>query len=303
MLKLRNEKDMTKRRVVVTGMGLLSCFGDDVDFFYNSLLEGKSGIKNISTFNTSNFPTKFAGEIENFDVGDFMHKKLARRADPFIRYAMVAGKKAVQMANIFEDSDLDRSRCGVIIGSGMGGMQSFSNGVQSNVELNYKKLTPFFVPMIISNMAGALLSIDLKFEGPNYSISTACATSSYSINAAVEQIQMGKADLMLTGGSEAAISPIGLAGFVQARALSQRNDQPQKASRPWDKARDGFVMGEGSGILVLEELSHALNRGANILAEINGGAINSDAFHMTEPKEDGSNVAKCIEIALKYSDI
>jgi 3-oxoacyl-[acyl-carrier-protein] synthase II len=293
---------MHKKRIVVTGMGVVSCFGNDVDQFYDSLLQGKSGVVAIEEFPCSDFPTRFAAVIRNFDVGDYMEKKQARRADPFIRYAMVAGKKAVEDAKISLES-VDKSRVGVIIGSGMGGMTTFSEGVSTIEEKGYRKLTPFFVPFIITNMAGALLAIDLGFTGPNYSISTACATSNFSILAAAEEIRMGHADIMICGGSEAPMSPIGLSGFIAPKALSTRNDAPQKASRPWDKDRDGFVMGEGCGVIVLESLDHALARKAPIYAEFLGGSKNCDAFHMTEPREDGSLVAKCMEEALKDAGI
>jgi 3-oxoacyl-[acyl-carrier-protein] synthase II len=296
---------VAKKRVVVTGMGLVSCFGTDVDHFYEQLLEGKSGIVPIEGFPCSDWPTRIGGVIRNFDTGDYMEKKQARRVDPFIRYAMVAGKKALEHACLGKDEldKLDLSRAGIIVGSGMGGMQAFYDGVDVVLNKGYKRLTPFFVPYIITNMAGALLAIDLGFRGPNFSISTACATSNNCIHTAREQIVQGKADIMLCGGTEAAITPIGLAGFVAIKALSSCNDQPEKASKPWDQARDGFVMGEGAGILVLEDLEHALKRGAPIYAELLGSAVNCDAYHMTDPRSDGLGVAECIEEALKTAGI
>jgi 3-oxoacyl-[acyl-carrier-protein] synthase II len=296
---------MKRRRIVVTGMGIVSAFGSDVDKFYNDLLNGKSSVKKITEFDVSEFPTQIAGIIRDFEVGDYMQKKQARRADPFIRYTMVAGKKALEDSKIDSNvlENLDKTRCGAIIGSGMGGMKSFSDGIETIIKHSYKRLTPFFVPFIITNMGGALLAIELGFQGPNFSISTACATSNYSIHIAAEQIRQSKADLMLCGGAEAPMSPIGLAGFIQARALSERNNEPEKASRPWDKNRDGFVMGEGAGVLVLESLEHALARKAPIYAEYLGGNLNCDAYHMTDPREDGSVVARCITDAIKDSDI
>lgn len=293
---------MKNKRIVITGMGLVSCFGSDIDVFYNKLLEGKSGIVPIEEFPCDDFPTRFAGAIRNFDVGDYMQKKQARRADPFIRYAMVAGKKAIEHAGLPLDC-VDKTRVGVLIGSGMGGMTTFSDGAVTVKEAGYRRLTPFFVPFIITNMGGALLAVDLGFHGPNYSVSTACATSNFSILSAAEEIRLGNADVMICGGSEAALSPLGLSGFMSAKALSTRNEAPEKASRPWDKARDGFVMGEGCGVLVLETLEHALSRKATILAEFLGGSKNCDAYHMTEPREDGSIVAKCIENAIKDAKI
>jgi len=296
---------MSKKRIVVTGMGVVSCFGTDVDHFYDQLLAGKSGVVPIEGFPCADYPTRFAGEIQNFDVGEYMDKKQARRVDPFIRYTMVSGKKALEHANLNGDAleKLDKARCGIIIGSGMGGMNVFYDGVDTLLNKGFKRLTPFFVPYIITNMGGALLAIDLGFMGPNYSISTACATSNFCIQAAAEQIQQGKADLMLCGGAEAPLTPVGLAGFVAIGALSTRNEDPTKASRPWDKDRDGFVMGEGAGVLVLESLEHALARNAPIYAEYLGGAVNCDAYHMTTPREDGEGVARCIEDAIKDAGI
>jgi 3-oxoacyl-[acyl-carrier-protein] synthase II len=291
---------MVKKRIVVTGMGIVSCFGNDVTQFYDQLLQGASGIVPIQKFDASDYPTRIAGEIRNFEVGDYMDKKQARRVDPFISYTVVAGKKALEMGGIDQAAldKLDKKRCGIIIGSGMGGMSLFYDGVETILEKTYRRLTPFFIPYIITNMGGAILAIDIGFQGPNYSISTACATSNYCIHAAAQQIQNGAADLMLCGGAEAPITPIGLAGFVAIKALSERNDEPTKACRPWDKTRDGFVMGEGAGVLMLESLEHALARGAPIYAEYLGGSINCDAFHMTSPRENGESVAECMELAL-----
>lgn len=291
---------MAKKRIVVTGMGVVSCFGTDVDVFYEQLLSGKSGIVPIEEFDCSQYPTRFAGVIRNFDVGDYMDKKQARRVDPFIRYAMVSGKKALESAGLTGEhlNHLNKARCGIILGSGMGGMTVFYDGVETLLSKGFKRLTPFFVPYIITNMGGALLAIDTGFMGPNYSISTACATSNFCIHAAAEQIRQGSADLMLCGGVEAPITPIGLAGFVAIGALSTRNEDPARAHRPWDKDRDGFVMGEGAGVLVLESLEHALARGAPILAEYLGGSVNCDAYHITSPREDGAGVSQCIEAAI-----
>lgn len=294
-----------KKRIVVTGMGIVSCFGTDVDHFYNQLLEGKSGIGLIDNFPCSDWPTHIAGVIRDFDAGEYMDKKQARRVDPFILYTMVAGKKALESAQLDTEAlaKLDKLRCGVIIGSGMGGMTNFSDGVETILTKGYRRLTPFFIPYIITNMGGALLAIDIGFRGPNFSISTACATSNNSIHAAAEQILLGKADVMICGGAEAPITPVGLAGFVAIKALSTRNDEPAKASRPWDQGRDGFVMGEGAGVLVLETLEHALARGAPIYAEYLGGAVNCDAHHITDPREDGEGVSSCIHEALAASGI
>jgi 3-oxoacyl-[acyl-carrier-protein] synthase II len=294
-----------KKRVVVTGMGVVSCFGNDVDTFYQNLLDGKSGIVPIEEFPCSDYPTRFAGAIRNFDTGEYIDKKQARRIDPFISYAMVAGKKALEDAgfNLSDLSSLNKERCGVIVGSGMGGMHVFEDGVLTIHQKGFKRLSPFFVPFIITNMAGALLAIDLGFMGPNYSVSTACATSNYCFVSAANHIINGDADLIVCGGTEAPIAPVGVAGFVACKALSERNDEPTKASRPWDKNRDGFVIGEGAGVLVLESLEHAQKRGAKILAEYLGGSTSCDAHHMTDPRPDGLGAWLCISQAINQAAI
>lgn len=296
---------MSKKRVVVTGMGLVSCFGNDVDLFYESLLQGKSGVRTITHFPCEEFPTRFGAWVPDFDTSEYIDKKLARRIDPFIRFATVAGKKALVDAGLVGEAfgKLDKRRCGILIGSGMGGTGTFYEGSHTLITKGFKRLSPFFIPFIITNMGSALLAIDLGFMGPNYSISTACATGNYSIFSAANHIHQGHADLMICGGSEAAVCPIALAGFVANGALSERNDEPERASRPWDKKRDGFVMGEGAGILVLESLEHAQARGATILAEYAGGSISCDAFHMTAPRDDGLGVSVCMEGALQDAGI
>lgn len=290
---------------MITGLGAVTCLGHDVDQFYQKLLQGESGAKTITRFPCEGFSTRFAAYIDDFDPFPYLDKKQARRVDKFISYAIVAGKKALEDAALSQENipSLDLTRCGVIIGSGMGGMEIFSEGVQTLGEKGPSRVTPFFVPYILSNMAGAMLAMDYGFKGPNYSISTACATSNNSIIAAAEHIYRGEADLMITGGSEAAIIPMGLAGFCACKALSSRNDEPHKASRPWDRGRDGFVMGEGSGILILEEMEHAIKRGAPILAEYFGGGVSCDAYHITDPLPDGEGVSLCIYKALNQAGI
>lgn len=290
-----------RKRIVITGMGVVSCLGHDVNHFYQNLLAGVSGISPITAFPCEEYTTRFAGQITDFDPGEYIDKKQARRVDKFIAYAMVAAKKALEQAGDLET--VDKTRAGVIVGSGMGGMEVFSDGVVTLKEKGPSRVTPFFVPFIISNMAGGLIAMDLGFMGPNYSISTACATSNNSIIAAAQHIMNGDADLMITGGTEAAVIPMGLAGFCACKALSKRNEEPTKASRPWDKNRDGFVLGEGAGVIILEELEHALKRGAPIYAEYLGGGVSCDAYHMTEPRQDGEGVAACIRAALKQAGI
>jgi len=292
---------MKKKRIVVTGMGLVSCLGQDVDAFYASLLEGKSGIGLITHFDTSEFPTKIAAEVPNFDCGSYVDKKQARRIDRSIAFALVSGKRALEMAKLYPEGldALDKTRCGVLIGSGIGGMTTFEDNVKVLNEKGLRRVTPFLIPFILTNMGSALLAMDIGFMGPNYSISTACATSNNCIVSAAEHIRTGEADIMLCGGAEAPLSPIGLAGFCVLKALSERNDAPHKASRPFDKARDGFVMAEGGAVLVLESLEHALKRNAPIYAEYLGGALSCDAHHMTDPRADGEGIKLCIEKALK----
>ncbi len=293
-----------KKRIVVTGMGIVSCFGNDVETFYDSLLAGKSGVRMLDEFAQPDWPTRFGAPVLDFDPSDYIEKKLARRIDPYIRNAMVGGKKALELAGLKDRLDtLDKTRCGIIIGSGMGGLSTFYEGINTLITKGYRRVTPFFIPFIITNMAGGLLAIDLGFQGPNYSISTACATANYSIEAAAKHIRMGHADLMICGGSEAAVSPVGMVGFIANKALSTRNDEPTKACRPWDRSRDGFVIGEGAGILVLESLEHAQKRGAPILAEYLGGAVNCDAYHMTAPREDGAGIANCIKLAIEDAEV
>lgn len=296
--------DMKERRVVVTGMGVVTPLGHDPDEFYNNLLRGISGISEIEAFDCSHYPTRIAGEIKSFSTDGWVAPKLAKRMDKFMQYLITAGKKALENAGITEEvmNELEKSRCGVLIGSAMGGMKVFSDAIEA-LRVSYKKMNPFCVPFATTNMGSAILAMDLGWMGPNYSISTACATSNFCILNAANHIRKGEADLMLCGGSDAPIIPIGLGGFVACRALSQRNSDPAKASRPWDVDRDGFVMGEGSGVLVLEELEHAKQRGAEIYAEFLGGSFTCDAYHMTEPHPEGKGVILCIENALADSGV
>ncbi|PUZ40750.1 hypothetical protein GQ55_9G448500 [Panicum hallii var. hallii] len=296
--------DVKQRRVVVTGMGVVTPLGHDPDEFYNNLLQGISGISEIEAFDCSSYPTRIAGEIKSFSTDGWVAPKLAKRMDKFMLYLITAGKKALENAGITEEimNELEKSRCGVLIGSAMGGMKVFSDAIEA-LRVSYKKMNPFCVPFATTNMGSAILAMDLGWMGPNYSISTACATSNFCILNAANHIRKGEADLMLCGGSDAPIIPIGLGGFVACRALSQRNNDPTKASRPWDVDRDGFVMGEGSGVLVLEELEHAKQRGAEIYAEFLGGSFTCDAYHMTEPHPEGRGVILCIENALADSGV
>jgi len=296
-----------KKRIVITGMGVCSVFGNDTGVFYDKLLAGTSGISLIERFDASEYPTRFGGQIKNFDSEGYIDKKNDRRMDDCLRYALVSGQKALEDAGLKKGTDafekLDKTRCGILAGSGMGGLTVFQNNVEQLVTKGYKKISPFFIPYAITNMGGALLAIELGFMGPNYSISTACATANYCFNSAAMHIRNGDADLIIAGGVEAPIIEVGLGGFVACRALSQRNEDPAQASRPWDKGRDGFVMGEGAGLLVMESLEHAQKRGATILAEYMGGAVTCDAHHLTDPRADGLGVSTCIELAVKDAKI
>ncbi|KMZ71746.1 Ketoacyl-ACP Synthase II (Chloroplastic) [Zostera marina] len=299
-----NKHQITQRRVVVTGMGVVTPLGHDPDVFYNNLLEGVSGISKIERFDCSIFPTRIAGEIKSFSTEGWVVPKLSKRMDKFMLYMLTAGKKALEYGGITEEvmRELDKTKCGILIGSAMGGMKVFNDAIEA-LRISYKKMNPFCVPFATTNMGSAMLAMDLGWMGPNYSISTACATSNFCILNAANHIIRGEADVMLSGGSDAAIIPIGLGGFVACGALSQRNNDPTKASRPWDSDRDGFVMGEGAGVLLLEELEHAKKRGAEIYAEFLGGSVSCDAYHVTEPHPDGKGIVICIERALAQAGV
>jgi 3-oxoacyl-[acyl-carrier-protein] synthase II len=296
---------MKRRQVVVTGMGVVSCFGNDLNHFYDQLLAGRSGVGPITGFDCSEFSTRIAGEIKGFDPGEYLDKKQARRFDPYLAYGVVGGKRAMEHAGLTGDAltQLKKQRCGVVLGTGMGGMHTFEEGVYTLRDKGVRRISPFFVPYIITNMAGALLGIEYGMMGPNYSVSTACATANYSIVLAAEHIRRGDTDLMICGGVEACITPMSLGGFVAIGALSQRNDQPELASRPFDRDRDGFVMGEGAGVLILESLEHAQARGATIYAHYLGGALNCDAYHITDPRPDGEGQAQCLRMAMEDAGV
>ena len=297
-----------QRRVVVTGLGVVSCLGDDVPQFYERLLSGESGVGRITEWDAETLtpPTTIGGEIKGYAAEEkYVDKKSARRLDDYLKYALVAGKKAVEDAGLdVEDAEgrLDKQRAGILVGSAMGGMQVYADAV-SALNIGPRKMSPFCIPFSITNMGSSLLAIDLGYMGPNYPINTACATGNYTIYNAAEHIFKGDSDVMLAGGSDAACIPTGIAGFIACKALSKRNDDPQSASRPWDKGRDGFVMGEGAGVLVLEELEHAKARGARIYAEYIGGAVTCDAHHMTEPQPEGKGVGRCIELAMANAGV
>ena len=293
---------MSKRRVVVTGMGMLSPVGNTVESSWKALLEGQSGIVSIEHFDTENFSTRFAGLVKGFDCTEYMSKKDARKMDLFIQYGIAAGIQALDDSGLEINHD-NAARVGVAIGSGIGGLDLIEAGHTALVEKGPRKVSPFFVPSTIVNMVAGNLSIMRGLRGPNIAISTACTTGLHNIGHAARMIAYGDADAMVAGGAEKASTPLGMAGFGAAKALSTRNDELEKASRPWDKERDGFVLGDGAGVIVLEEYEHAKARGAKIYAELVGFGMSGDAYHMTSPSEDGSGGALAMEAAMRDAGI
>lgn len=289
-----------RKRVVVTGMGVISPVGLTIDEFWKNLLEGKSGVGYITKFDTTNFATKFAAEVKNFDPTNYMDRKLAQRMDIFTQFAMAATEMAIQDAGLNSDSKIDKERVAVVYASGIGGMWTY----HTQHELFFKTgsprhISPFTVPMMIIDIAAGYISIRYGFKGPNYATVSACASGANAITDAVMLIERGLADVVITGGTESAICPMGIGSFNAMRALSTRNDEPEKASRPFDAQRDGFVMGEGAGTLILESLEHALNRGAKIYAEVAGFGLTADAYHITAPAPCGEGAARSMALALK----
>jgi 3-oxoacyl-[acyl-carrier-protein] synthase II len=301
---------LTMRRVVVTGVGLVTPLASGAKHTWERLIKGESGIRSIQSFDVSDLPCKIAGQVPvgdaatgGFDAGLYIHPKDQRKMDPFIVYAMGAASQAV------EDrwqpmADEERERTGVMIGSGIGGLQSIFEASLTVHEKGPRKLSPFFIPSSLINLASGQVSIKFGFKGPNHAVVTACSTGAHAIGDAARLIALDDADVMVAGGAEAGISRIGIAGFSSARALSTKyNDTPEKASRPWDQDRDGFVMGDGSGVVVLEEFEHAKKRGAKIYAEIIGYGMSGDAYHITAPAEDGSGAKRAMKAALKRAQL
>ncbi|HCJ27824.1 MAG TPA: beta-ketoacyl-[acyl-carrier-protein] synthase II [Pseudomonas sp.] len=288
---------MSRRRVVITGMGMLSPLGNDVPNSWQGILAGRSGIGLIEHMDLSAYSTRFGGSVKNFDVEQYLPAKEARKLDLFIQYGLAASFQAVRDSGL-EITDANRERIGVAMGSGIGGLTNIENSCKALIEQGPRRISPFFVPGSIINMVSGFLSIHLGLQGPNYAIATACTTGSHCIGMAARNIAYGEADVMVAGGSEMAASGLGIGGFAAARALSTRNDDPTAASRPWDKGRDGFVLSDGAGALVLEELEHAKARGAKIYAELIGFGMSADAFHMTSPPDDGAGAARCIRNAI-----
>jgi len=291
-----------KRRVVVTGMGVVSPIGIGVEEFKKALFSGKSGVRRITLFDPSSYRSQIAGEVRDFDPRKYLSPKEIKRMDRFTQFGMVAAEEAIRQAGInFEEEDT--SRIGVLVGSGVGGLSTIEREEGNLLRGGPQKVSPFLVPMLITDIASAQVAIRYRLSGPNLSISTACATGNHSIGEAFRVIQRGEADLMIAGGAEAAITPLGLAGFCSMRALSTRNEEPEKASRPFDRERDGFVIGEGAGVVVLEELNRARKRGATILGEIIGFGMTADAYHITQPIQDGRGIKEAMLRALKDAGV
>jgi 3-oxoacyl-[acyl-carrier-protein] synthase II len=289
---------VSTRRIVVTGLGALSPIGNNAEEFWSSLVQGRSGVGPITKFDTEGYPTRIAGEVRNFDPLNFVDKKDARRLDPYLQYAVASSVLAVQDAAL-DTGRVDSTRFGVLIGSGIGGITTLLESHRNLLEKGPDRVSPFFIPMLIVNMASGLVSIRFGARGPNSSVVTACATGNHAIGDSFKIIQRGDADVMIAGGSEAIIVPLTIAGFCSMKAMSTRNDEPTKAMRPFDATRDGFVCGEGAGILVLELLEHALARDARIYAEIVGYGMTGDAHHMTAPDPEGDGAARAMAMAVR----
>ena len=289
---------MSRRRVVVTGLGIVSPVGIGVAEAWDNIVAGRSGIGRITRFDASGFPTQIAGEVKGFDVSRWLSAKEARRFDTFVHYGLVATMEAIKDAGL-DGYAGDKDRCGVCIGSGIGGLPMIEETHRAYLQGGLRKISPFFIPGTIINMVAGLVSIHYGYRGPNLGTVSACSTGNHSLGEAARLIEYGDADIMVAGGSEATVSPLGIGGFVAARALSTRNDDPATASRPWDVGRDGFVLGEGAGILVLEEYEHAMARGARIYCEIAGYGMSADAHHITAPPEDGGGAARSMRNALR----
>ncbi len=290
------------KRVVVTGMGVISPLGHGLREFWQNLLAGKSGIGPITRFDTTDFATKFAGEVKDFEVEDFMDRKEARRMDIFTHYAIAAAETAVQHSGI-DFANEAKDRIGVITASGIGGMTTFEQQCRKFFDRGPRRISPFFIPMMIADIAPGYISIRYGLRGPNFSTVSACASASHAIGEAFRTIQRGDADVMICGGAEAVITPMGVGGFNAMKALSTRNDEPQKASRPFDTDRDGFVMGEGAGMIILESIEHAIDRGAKIYGEVAGVGYTADAYHITAPAPGGEGATVAMQLAIENAEM
>lgn len=293
---------MSKRRVVVTGLGAVTPVGLDVNESWTNILAGKSGIAPIEHMDTSGFSVTFGGSVRGFDVSRYLSPKEAKKMDAFIHYGLAAAQQAIEDAGI-EATEENAERIGVAIGAGIGGLWTIESNYKTYLDKGARRISPFFVPAAIINMISGNLSIAYGFKGPNIAIVTACTTGTHNIGDAGRMIEYGDADVMIAGGAEMATTYTGLGGFASARALSTRNDSPETASRPWDKDRDGFVLGDGAGVIVLEEYEHAKARGANIYAELSGFGMSADAYHMTSPPKDGGGARRCMQMAMKHAGV
>lgn len=293
---------MSKRRVVVTGLGMITPLGLNVKETWEKALNGESGVTNVEGFDTSEYSTRIWARVKNFHPENYFDVKEARKMDMFSQYGMIAADEAIQQSGL-EITSENAHRCGVAVGAGIGGISTITQNQEKLMQGGPKKVSPFFIPAGIINMVAGQISIKHGMKGPNISVVTACTTGTHNIGLAARLIQYGDADVMICGGSEMTNTPLCIAGFSSVRALSKRNDEPTKASRPWDKDRDGFVMGEGAGILVLEEYEHAVKRGATILAEFAGFGMSGDAYHITAPDESGEGAVSCMQTALRDANL
>ena len=294
---------MSKRRIAITGLGIVSPVGNDIKTAWDNIVSGRSGIGKVERFDTTNFPVHFGGEIRNLDLEPYITSKDARRMDAFMQYGVVAGIQAMRDSGLVV-TEANTERIGIMMGSGMGGLESIEDTYERYLETHSpKKVSPFFIPASIINLVGGHLSIAFKITGPNLAVATACTTSTHALGLAMRLIQYGEVDAMLAGGSEMATCVTGMSGFAQAKALSSRNDDPQGASRPWDKDRDGFVMGDGAGAMMLEEWEHAKARGAKIYAEVVGFGMSGDAYHVTAPPSDGEGARKAMSKAIQDAQL
>ncbi|MEK7272058.1 MAG: beta-ketoacyl-ACP synthase II [Nitrospirota bacterium] len=293
---------MNKRRVVVTGVGLITPLGTGTEKSWENLLDGRSGIRKITQFDATHFPCQVAGEVPDFEINQFIEIKEQKKMDRFIHFAFAAAKMAVEDSGLKITKD-NADRIGVVVGSGIGGLSAIEHYHTVLLEKGPKRISPFFIPMLIINLAAGQISIHFGAKGPNSAVATACASGTHSIGDAFKIIKRGEADAMISGGTEAVITPLAVGGFSSMKALSTRNNEPEKASRPFDRDRDGFVMGEGAGIMVLEDMEHALSRGAKIYAEITGYGMTGDAYHITSPPPEGEGAARCMRASLKDANI
>jgi 3-oxoacyl-[acyl-carrier-protein] synthase II len=295
---------MSQRRVVVTGLGIISPVGSSVDTAWDAIRNGRSGIGPVASFDASHMKTRIAGEVVDFDVAEYLSPREAKRMDEFVHYGFAAAVDALNDAGLLdENSHHDPERIGCALGAGIGGLKTIEVTTQAYLKGGPRKVSPFYIPGSIINMIGGYLSLKYNLKGPNLAIVTACSTATHNIGSAMRMIQYGEADVMVSGGAEFATTPTSMSGFITARAMSTRNEQPEQASRPWDEERDGFVLSNGAGVVILEELEHAKKRGATIYGEVLGFGMSADAYHMTAPPDDGEGAARCMRIAMNDAGV